>query len=100
MAYTIIIYDDQNKATEVFPGAENPEVDGQDIRWTNNLLIGVQAPFIVVEGDLELEPEADISEYIAQDIKEQLISKEKARELEIAQLQTIVNELMFGGGIV
>jgi hypothetical protein len=100
MAYTIIIYDDQNKATEVFPGAENPEVDGQDIKWTNNILIGVQAPFIVVEGDLALEPEADISEYITQDIKEQLISKEKARELEIAQLQTIVNELMFGGGIV
>lgn len=100
MTYTIIIYDEENKAKEVFPGAENPEVDGQDIRWTNNLLIGIQAPFIVVEGDLEIEAEADISEYITQDIKEQLISQEKARGIEIEQLQTIVNELMFGGGML
>lgn len=97
MTYTIIIYDDQNKAKEVFPGAENPEVDGQDIKWTNNLLIGVQAPFIVIEGTQEIEPEADITELIAQDVKEQLLSVEKAREIEIAQLQMIVNELMFGG---
>jgi hypothetical protein len=95
--YTIIIYDDENKCLDSIAIDEKPQVEGNNISFTNGGFGGINEPFIVVEEELYPNQGDDISEHIPKDVKGNLISDMDSLRTDLAQTQQVLNDMMLGG---
>lgn len=93
--YTLIIYDEETlQALDVIPQLNDPRVIENNITWENGRLESINKPFIVVEGDVNIKIDDDVSSYIGIDVKKRLKPEEVKQKEAITNMQSMLNNVL------
>lgn len=96
--YTIILFDEEDKkALDSIAVSDKPTVEGNNIKWTNGQFGGINASFIVLEGEIYPNAGDDISAHIPNDIKDTLKGEYTLLRQDLDQTQQVLNDMMLGG---
>jgi hypothetical protein len=89
------MYNNNNRLVDIFSEIEDTIVDGRRIKWHNGeVVLNDEINFIIVNGSITLEMDADITNLITEDVKDTLLPNEKKKEVELQSMQSMINTIM------
>lgn len=96
--YSIILFEEEtNKLLDSITVDDRPVVEGNDIFYKSGSFIGINVPFIVIEGEHTLNANDPVTDLLPKDLSSQLISENAQLKNDLAQTQQVLNDIMLGG---
>lgn len=96
--YTVILFDEETKELlDSITIPDRPVVEGNDIYYKSGSFLGINVPFIVIEGEHTLSEKDQVTDLLPQDLSSQLISENTQLKNDLAQTQQVLNDIMLGG---
>lgn len=93
--YTLIIYDEETlQVLDVVPQIRDPRVEENEVAWESGKLEGIRKPFIIVEGNVNININEDISSYLSHDVKKGLKPDEVKRDEQLSSIQSMLNNVL------
>jgi hypothetical protein len=93
--YTLVLYDENQKCVDSFTNLQTPVVDKNNVYWHDGFLEGINANFIIIGTNAEIEKEEDVSHLIDQDLKQTLLSEGNFRDKQAQEMQSMINLMLF-----
>lgn len=74
---------------------ENVYNENNSVFWNDGNLQGIQTDYIILDGNVEIGQGELVTDFIALDIKDNLLSNEKTKENQTIEMQTMINNILF-----
>ena len=93
--YTLILYDENDVCLDYYNNLEGVYSENNNVYWNNGYLEGIQVDYIILNDIVEIGQGELVTDLIAQDIKNSLLSQAKLQENQAQGMQTMINNILF-----